>query len=541
MNIQIRINEEGALRNQRYAFTDKFTLVSELMQNARRAGARRIEIAYDDATGILRVVDDGRGIADFQKLLTFNESGWDNETCDHERPFGIGFSKCLYAASRCIVSSRDQKIDFVTSEALARQPVEVHDIAPLSHTAVELHGVQLPDLKFRLHAICSGFPVRVWFNGAELPRIHAVDQLPFMNTHIGQVYLRGTGDGKYTRNTLMFLQGLCVARPSFFEGFQVNVVHLDARQFVARLPDRDKLIDEDDQTKRVYACMKWLWRQMLHDAKSSLGAEEFVEAFFDVMRYWQHVDLINDVPALPTCLTHRISGYPIQEGYEGRCYLAAPDKCVTRAEVVDGSVHLVDLDAVSSENAAGWMFAKARDYTVLSTLELHPEHWVHPYVDAIKEESIRAKAINEQCRMTLDGRWVTPQVILCDAVEISIGADCVTVTDVGVYCDGVIFIPPGEWTGEAVRQASDFIDSDNRFLEEDRDADRFALADLIDRLRSVDPQSTLGSLLQELRLENYPLLRGKTFQLQIGHAHGKHVIDVLPAPVTHAALAQGRS
>ena len=31
MQIQIRINEEGVLRNQRYAFSDRFTLVSELL------------------------------------------------------------------------------------------------------------------------------------------------------------------------------------------------------------------------------------------------------------------------------------------------------------------------------------------------------------------------------------------------------------------------------------------------------------------------------------------------------------------------------
>ncbi len=71
MQVQVRINEEGALRNQCYAFTDKFTLISELMQNARRAGARRIEIAYDETSGMLRVIDDGCGITDFQKLLTF--------------------------------------------------------------------------------------------------------------------------------------------------------------------------------------------------------------------------------------------------------------------------------------------------------------------------------------------------------------------------------------------------------------------------------------------------------------------------------------
>ena len=47
MQIQVQINTEGALRNQRYAFTDRFTLISELLQNARRAGAMRIEIHYD--------------------------------------------------------------------------------------------------------------------------------------------------------------------------------------------------------------------------------------------------------------------------------------------------------------------------------------------------------------------------------------------------------------------------------------------------------------------------------------------------------------
>ena len=120
MQIQVRINEEGALRNQRYAFTDRFTLVTELLQNARRAGATRIDITHDAAAKSLCLVDDGHGIGDFQKLLTFNESGWDEATTDQERPFGIGFSKCLYAATRCIVTSGRQRVDFKTEAALAK-------------------------------------------------------------------------------------------------------------------------------------------------------------------------------------------------------------------------------------------------------------------------------------------------------------------------------------------------------------------------------------------------------------------------------------
>ena len=121
MHIQVHVNEEGALRNQRHAFTDRFTLISELLQNARRAGAPCIEVHYHSAVQILCVSDNGCGIEDFQKLLSFHESGWDADTCAQERPFGIGFSKCLYAASRCVITSGNQRVDIDTASALARE------------------------------------------------------------------------------------------------------------------------------------------------------------------------------------------------------------------------------------------------------------------------------------------------------------------------------------------------------------------------------------------------------------------------------------
>ncbi len=528
MQVQVRINEEGALRNQRYAFTDKFTLLSELMQNARRAGARRIEIAYDDVSRVLRVVDDGCGIADFQKLLTLNESGWDKPTCDEERPFGIGFSKCLYSASRCVIMSRNWKIDFLTRDALDRQPIEVLDIDCHPHTVVELHDVELPGLESRLHTLCSGFPVAVRFNGNELPRMHAIGYLPFAPTPIGQVYLAGTGDGKHTKDTMVYLQGFCVMRPSYFHGDRVNVVHLDSKTFVARLPDRDKLIDEDDQRKRINACLASLWRLVLVGAKARLDAEAFVETFFDAMRRWGHLDLLNDIPLLPRESCRRIGGYPIQEGYEDCHYLHDVERWLTRNDVEDGRAILVNLDAVNGDNAAHWMLARAQGYIVFSPAALHRDHWVQSHVHYPEDETVHVDAVGEQCRATLEGRWIWPLVVLCDAVTITIGHAQTTITEDGVYHDGTLFIPAGECCGEPVRQASDFIDSNDQFLDDHCDEDRDALADLIRRLRSVDPKATLDSLLQELKLEKYPLLRGRSFRLTVGHSQDGHVVDVMP-------------
>lgn len=171
MHIRVNIHEAGALRNQRYAITDRFTLVSELLQNARRAGARRIEVRYDEPTQSLQVSDDGGGIQDFQALLSLHASGWSPALREAEQAFGVGFSQCLYSARRCRVTSGAQQVDFDCAAALAQQPIEVTNTdASLPGTCVHLQGVTLPDWQARIERLCVGFPVPVWLNGQELPR-----------------------------------------------------------------------------------------------------------------------------------------------------------------------------------------------------------------------------------------------------------------------------------------------------------------------------------------------------------------------------------
>jgi hypothetical protein len=119
-------------------------------------------------------------------------------------------------------------------------------------------------------------------------------------------------------------------------------------------------------------------------------------------------------------------------------------------------------------------------------------------------------------RTALEGRWVWPDVILCEAVRIRVGKDEAVIVDEGVCHEGTLYIPAGESTGTPVQQLSSFTDEHDQFLDADCDADRDALADLIRRLRSVDPVQTLDSLLQDLRLGKYPLLHGKIFQLTVG-------------------------
>ena len=66
------------------------TIVNELLQNARRAGATRVDItASDDA---VTIKDDGSGIKDPAVLLNFGRSHWDPATLQRELPAGMGLA-----------------------------------------------------------------------------------------------------------------------------------------------------------------------------------------------------------------------------------------------------------------------------------------------------------------------------------------------------------------------------------------------------------------------------------------------------------------
>jgi hypothetical protein len=67
-------------------------VLSELLQNARRAGATTVAItttstAHDQ---LIHIVDDGSGIADPAAVVTLGRSGWSEETKTREDPAGMG-------------------------------------------------------------------------------------------------------------------------------------------------------------------------------------------------------------------------------------------------------------------------------------------------------------------------------------------------------------------------------------------------------------------------------------------------------------------
>jgi len=173
------------------------------------------------------------------------------------------------------------------------------------------------------------------------------------------------------------------------------------------------------------------------------------------------------------------------------------------------------------------MVARAKGFVVFSPYLLGPAHWAQAHVRYLDDAPVTVEPIDAQASTTLEGRWIWPEVVLCRSVRVTVGEDSVDVADAGVYSDGTLYIPEGDTTGRAVRQASDFIDANEQFREDDLEADREALADLIRLLRSVDARDTLSSLLRDVHLEKFPLLHGKAFRVTVGQGAGEHAIELI--------------
>jgi hypothetical protein len=164
-------------------------------------------------------------------------------------------------------------------------------------------------------------------------------------------------------------------------------------------------------------------------------------------------------------------------------------------------VTLVSLDWLDDDNAARWMLARAKGYLLFDWIGLSSSTG-HGDVRFLDQETVQVEAVSEQIRVQLEGRWVWPTVILCDSVSCAAPRTwpkSPTRVSATVSCTSRPARPLRSGAAGLVLHRRE-----RPVPRPDLDADRDALADLIRRLRSVDPVQTLDSLLQELRLGRYP-------------------------------------
>ena len=107
--------------------------IIEILQNARRAGATKVEITNED--GFVTIRDNGRGIDDFARLLDLGGTGWKDALEASENPAGVGIF-CL--APRHVSIRSNGNMVLLTGQDWTGAPVAVtNDPEPVKDTLLK--------------------------------------------------------------------------------------------------------------------------------------------------------------------------------------------------------------------------------------------------------------------------------------------------------------------------------------------------------------------------------------------------------------------
>ena len=580
----LKVNPSNLVKNLRFSFTNATTVLGELMANSRRAGATKVEIDFAPDTKTLVVRDDGCGIDCYQTLFTIAESGWDAEVVEQEHPFGLGFLSALFACGHLEVESKGGVVSMPTGDILSFKPVTVTPVVRCpaearfegdicgcgsanvngpdgegvydcgdcgifftaesvgnrcwdGTTTVRLGGFK-PDagqVASRLAELAKGFPIPVIFNGQALQRPWALDSgKEFIDTEIGKVCLRGFGPGEdWTRpmyELQICLQGLPIHRTKGYwcGDSMVNIVHLDSRQFHARLPDRDKLIDEDQVVKRVQQVVRQGAIAKINALKETLSPAEFAEGY-ETLRLWDCLALLNDVPVIPTGVLAYIQHYPIKEGCSPvNLEPARPsgsDSLVTREDVETGKVSVAELEGIDETGAAPWMYAWHKDVLVYDN-PLDQGHWLFQHVVDFNRQPVQVEIIGETHRAHFDGQWVCGDAAFCEKYRLVFGSDSVDIAGDSIYLEdeGLFVVPKGDASGGVVGQASSYFDEHDNFNESVKDEDAWSFEKFVVANTSANPANALERLLP--RFDGCPKVWGKRFVVSLDMGGTPHVVEI---------------
>lgn len=216
--VSLSIDPSGFMNAMKSGFESHISIIKELAQNSRRAGATAINIEINQESNSLTIVDDGKGIDDFSKLIGAYKSNW-GENLNSESPYGIGFLSCILAADHITVTSNGFLLSANCEDIRSFKPIGINHIEPDGKTSITLVGDQLkPIFEANFGEIFAGFPVPVFINGLEIQRIHALDSgLVFNESVSGKICVPRLWKSLAGENQLAYTERVTC----YYQGFQI--------------------------------------------------------------------------------------------------------------------------------------------------------------------------------------------------------------------------------------------------------------------------------------------------------------------------------
>ena len=293
-----------------------------------------------------------------------------------------------------------------------------------------------------------------------------------------------------------------------------HILHLDASQFYARLPDRDKLIDEADVVKLVKSVLAQEIEKHLIAIKARASAMEFV-LFYEIMQQWDLLHLLNDVPVVPCHALCEFDDYPNCDTESYGNFTSTLNKPLTRVEVEAREVVAID-ESIRECGAALFMFARQRD-ALLYQGGLDQGHWLQPMIRPLHNEDLGIELINETHGAHFEGDWIWVSVRFCQAYRLRVGTDVVEISEDAFYQGeengGDVIVPKDDASGYVLKQISSYRSEYEDFQESTHESDMAAFAAFVVANTASDPAEAMQRLLPGF--SGCPALYGKSFVIAL--------------------------
>lgn len=240
--------------------------LDEILQNARRAGATKVDITTT-AGGVMTITDDGRGIENPDALLAFGLSDWDTDTDQREHPAGMG----LYSLARrewTTITSRTPggepwTVTLHPEHFVGKAEATIREAPPETPngTSVSFPHAQAGYETDRSLRRATGFyPLPVTHNGDPLPREDHLKDALFIRPW------RGLRIGVYDRSPVhpLNFHGIIVQHtlPTVhtLEGnYGVRIDVRDCPDLELTLPARTGLVENDFLPELYTECVRTIY------------------------------------------------------------------------------------------------------------------------------------------------------------------------------------------------------------------------------------------------------------------------------------------
>lgn len=530
--VALEVNQANLVKHLKLAFTNRTTFLQELLQNARRAGATKIDLEFSQEEDRLVIRDNGIGVENMQHIFTVAQSGWDDEIVQREGAYGIGFMSALFAARKVTITSRGKRVMFDTEAALNFESLAVESVETGEEGAcIVLEGLdekfwQYGEYAFqRLEQICVGFPVPITCNGVEFVREHAIDSdKRFEKLSIGMAYLVGIeedfdtsgGNIPADMDTTYYLQGFKVGTSNGMVHRKGNVVHLDPTQFVGRLPDRDSLVDHRDCIRLANDVVRSRWQERLREIAAQTDQKRLAEVGYPILSRYGLLDVFNQNPYLPKQALYRYESYPILSNFETG--LVSYGDVIHRDELKDIAVYTLDDFPYEGDSFGAVMWVYRQEGIVLDG-RLDEGHWANDAecgIHFVTNKDIWLELVEPGPEEFFSCHWQRQDVMFCTKAILHKGEAQVEVAEGFRYVGPVgsleseedsyfLVIPDSERTGQAIEQGFNYHPSDADVPSSERDDDMEDLRRLIlsnvkdgelDVLKSVLVDAVIGGYAQ---------------------------------------------